>query len=341
MVASRSARPAWIFLAAVAACSDTKDRTGRSVQADTPCSFHMVTAADFNADGLQDVLWNDTACNRMTVSLFRGTGLLEQGPTIPGPRGTGWLTVTAADFNFDGMADASWYSPDGRRTAVWLMRATHVIERSHELPQPPGEGWALAYGGDMNGDGMADLLWYSEAQHRIAVWLMQDLHVVDAGPALPGPPGDGWMVSNIADFNADGMQDVLWFNTRTHRVAVWLMQGTRVLERGPEIPSPPGDGWTVPSSADFNADGMSDVIWSDATTGRMAISLLRGTCLMEAGPVISGPAGDGWSVGTAGDTNGDGMADAMWQNADGHRMAVWLMNGTHVVEPGPVLLGPP
>src|SRR5262249_5214202 len=125
MVASqRSARPAWIFLA-VAACADTRDRTGRAAQADTPCSWHMVTAADFNADGLSDVIWNDASCNRMTVSLFRGTHLLEQGPEIAGPRGGGWLTVTAADFNLDGMADVSWYSPDARRAAVWLMRATH------------------------------------------------------------------------------------------------------------------------------------------------------------------------------------------------------------------------
>jgi hypothetical protein len=118
------------------------------------------------------------------------------------------------------------------------------------------------------------------------------------------------------------------------------MHGTRVLERGPEIQSPPGDGWTVPTGADFNGDGMADVIWSDPTTGRVAISLLRGTCLLEEGPVITGP-GEGWFAGTAGDTNGDGMADVMWQSADGHRMSVWLMNGTHVVERGPELPGPP
>ena len=45
-----------------------------------------------------------------------------------------------------------------------------------------------------------------------------------------------------ADFNADGMADVLWYNEGTRAITVWLMAGNDLLLAGPEIPALPGDG---------------------------------------------------------------------------------------------------
>lgn len=63
---------------------------------------------------------------------------------------------------------------------------------------------------------------------------------------MPGPPGDDWgVIFAIADYNGDGQSDLLWFNTTTHRMLVWLMRGTQPFEIGPEIPGPPGDNWNA------------------------------------------------------------------------------------------------
>ncbi len=195
-------------------------------------------------------------------------------------------------------------------------------------------------GGDFDGDGMGDILWYDESQHRIAVWLERGTGIFEPGPELPGPPGDGWTVPTIGDFDGDGMGDILWFNTRTHRIAVWLMAGADLLAPGPEIDGPIGPDWLAITGADFNHDGMTDVIWNDPTENRMAVWLMAGTGVLEAGPEIAGPAGAGWSIGSAGDTDGDGLADAVWENVGAHLLAVWTMNGTHVREAGPPLPGP-
>ncbi len=334
------ARPALLALACTA-CGDAPERLATAREADTtPAGFHIVTAADFNGDGFQDLLWNDPVTNRIAVSLLHSRYLLEPGPPIPGPRGAGWITLTAADFNFDGFADVPWFSPDRKRAAVWLMEATHLAEPGAEIPGPAGDGWILGYAGDFDGDGMSDLLWYNPDRALLSVWLAGGTHVFVPGPEIPGPVGPGWTVATAADFNLDGTADILWSHADTSTISVWLMWGTRVLEAGPEIASPWGDGWAAITGADFNRDGMADVIWNDPVKNRMAVSLMRGTRIAEAGPAIPGPAGGGWTVGSAGDTDGDGCADAMWQNTTTHRLAIWTMSGTHVVVAGPDLPGP-
>jgi hypothetical protein len=158
---------------------------------------------------------------------------------------------------------------------------------------------------------------------------------------LPDQPGSQWTVVTLADFNADGMQDVLWFDTTTGRISVWLMRGTDVLETGAPIAAPAGDGWVALNAADFNFDGMADVLWGNATTNCMAVWLMHSTCLLQAGAEFSVPEGTGWVAASAGDTNGDGMADVVWQNPVTQRMAVWLMHGTQVLERGAELPIPP
>jgi hypothetical protein len=323
---------------ALSGCSDAPPRVSSTAQAVTESPWVIVTSGDFNGDGFFDLVWNDQTTNRMTVSLLWGTHLLEGGPEIPGPPGEGWKVVAAEDFDYDGMADVAWFSPDRARATVWCVRGTHVSKRGPDIPAP-GAGWNLIYAGDFGAKGGADLLWHHGARRHQAVGRMIGVVPSEVGRALPAP-GDTWMVPSTGDFNFDGTFDTLWYDTATHRISVWLMRGTEVLEAGPEIAPPSPDAIAV-TAEDFNADGMTDVIWNDPTRNLIAVWLMRGVHLAEAGPWIPGPPGDGWFLGTAGDADGDGMADAIWRNARTNRFMVWTMRGTVVAVRGPELPGPP
>ncbi len=306
----------------------------------TASDWKVIGTGDFNFDGMTDVLWNDPGKNTMAVWLMRGTHLLTPGLVIPGPTGDGWRTLTPADFNLDGMADVPWSNCGKSTMATWLMAGPRVLIPGPEIPGPLGDGWSAVTAADFNFDGSADMLWYNAEKNRMAVWLMAGSKLLLAGPELPAPVGLGWVVTTAADFNFDGMADVLWNNPGTNQMAVWLMTSTQLLMPGSVIPGPIGAGWSTVAAADFNFDGMVDVIWNNSTHGSTAVWLMNGTLLRTAGPELPGPIGAGWSVAYAADFNFDGMADVIWQNPTPLRMTVWLMTGTHLLLPGPEIPGP-
>lgn len=55
-----------------------------------------------------------------------------------------------------------------------------------------------------------------------------------------------WKIRGAADFDADGMTDLLWQNTVTGELAVWFMNGSAQRTSGVPIPGVVGDtGWRI------------------------------------------------------------------------------------------------
>ncbi|AGP34669.1 hypothetical protein SCE1572_09185 [Sorangium cellulosum So0157-2] len=314
---------------------------GAAAQRVNGSAWKAVQGADFNLDGMSDVLWGDEEQNLMAVWLMEGTRLLAPGPSIPGPLGEGWVAAAAADFNHDGMADVLWNNPEQNLAAVWLMEGTRLLAPGPFIPGPIGDGWVVPSAADFNHDGMADVLWNNPEQNLATVWLMEGTRLLAPGPFIPGPIGDGWVVvPNLTDHGRDSMADVVWNNPEQNLMAVWLMEGTHLLAPGPLIPGPAGDGWKALAVGDANFDGMGDVVWDHPERNLTAVWLMEGSQLLAPGPVIPGPAGDGWIVVAANDFNGDGDADVLWTSAEQGLMAIWLITGGWLLTPGPVIPGP-
>jgi hypothetical protein len=224
----------------------------------------------------------------MAVGLMNGTRPVAQGPVIAGPPGEGWKVLGATDFNRDGFADVVWSNTTTNRWTVWLMDGTKVLAEGPELDGPPGDGWVISDFSDFNHDGLADLLWANEASNRVAVWLMNGTRVFAEGPEIPGPPGHGWHSAPGLDLNGDGMLDLLWHNRTANRFAVWLMNGTQVLARGPELEGP-GEDWVISVASDCNGDGEDDIVWNEPLTNQFTVWFMDGTHVLAKGPVLSGP----------------------------------------------------
>lgn len=133
------------------------------------------------------------------------------------------------------------------------------------------------------------------------------------------------------DFNGDGKADVLLRYMSTGRLTrVWLMDGTARASTG--APGGLPLDWKVGPSGDFDGNGTSDLLWENASLGRVSIWLMAGGQKAQSATLAS--PGEGWSVAAAGDFDGDGRGDIFWRNGVSGALRVWLMDGMSPVNDG-------
>lgn len=203
--------------------------------------------------------------------------------------------------------------------------------------------------GDFNGDGIMDLLWWSPESNQLYIWIMNSGMVQSVSPSGDGMDISQWLLVNLADFNGDGIADLLWWNPQTGEAVVWLLDQA--------VGSGPGD-WLVKAmwspgvmtgnvtlsyTGDLNADGRADIVWRDYITGQVTLWLMgeNGTPILSGPPTLAEgmdaggkPGSSGsldWSLRGMADMNSDGRRDIIWQHASDGRVVVWHMDGSQAI----------
>jgi len=362
-----------------------------SVVAGEFAGLSVAGAGDINGDGLADVLvYSDRNCctNRVsavyvvfgktdTSAVELNASSLQNKKLGFGISGFGASenvgnVAAAGDVNGDGLADLIaetpsffYYHRPGAAYVVFGKTDSAPVSINNITAgqggfaiKPNGNiGERVAGAGDVNGDGLADLILGEEydqygtvyESYSYVVFGKTDTNAVDLREVATGAgggfviigasnssDGSGFRVAGAGDVNGDGLADLL-----IGAIAVTPSGGGYVVF-GKTDPTPislddvqagaggfvihgegGGVGWQTSPAGDVNGDGLADVFIAAAGATARRSYVVFGkteTSAVELSDVVAGNGGiaifgedaagfAGNSISGAGDVNGDGLAD--------------------------------
>jgi hypothetical protein len=401
-----------IELNALASATPTGGFVINGESADDRSGYSVSAAGDVNGDGLDDVIVgaysNDAAgsntgrsyvvfgkANTSAVDLSAVASATPNGGFVINGQGisdlSGWSVSGVGDVNGDGLDDLLVGAPyndatgsnAGRSYVVFGKTGTGAIDLSAVANGTGGfvlngqgasdqAGSSVSRAGDVNGDGLADLLVgaryadgaATDAGRSYVVFGKTSTTAVDLSAVASATPSGGFVItgqsnndqsslsmSAAGDVNGDGLADVIVgapYNSSAGSQAgrsyvVFGKANTTAVDLSAVASATPSGGFvitgqstgdyssfSVSAAGDVNGDGLADLvvgaIYNDGAgtdagrsyvvfgkTGTTAVNL-SAVAAGNGGFAINGQsAGDlsGYSVSSAGDMNGDGLADLL------------------------------
>ncbi len=177
------------------------------------------------------------------------------------------------------------YDTTTGRTEIGGVQVTGV------LPAALPAVWRIEATGDFDSDGLPDIVWRNAMTHKILIW-----RIGYDGPGVGNPwlgnivpvpdqaADANWAIRGALDFNGDGRRDLLWYNSTSGKAVIWHMNAAVERISGAfTTPSNAGDNnWNIVAAGDYGKGpvtggapapvfGAADIVWRNATSGRLVV----------------------------------------------------------------------
>ena len=283
-----------------------------------------------NNDDFPDMAVADKAANTVSILLASPTGDGTFQPKVDLPTGNAPVSVVSANFHdlngVSGAVDLAVANQGDNTISIFQGNGNGTFKPPTLILLPAGYAPTSLAAADLNGDGHIDLVVADQGNNTFSVLLGNGDGTFQ--PRKDYPTGTAPVYVALGDFNEDGALDIAVANNGANTVSVYYNQitsqdtpaGTFVAGATRDFPA--GNGPTSIAVADYNLDGLADLVVSDETDNAISVILNLGSQQFAANvelPVGTAPV----SVATA-DFNGDSRPDAAVANSGSANVTVIL-----------------
>ena len=143
-------------------------------------------------------------------------------------------------------------------------------------------------------------------------------------------------IVSTGDFDGDGISDILWRDTATSTMRVWLMESGTKVKQGGDLLIQDGTGqaqsrqsqWVIGATGDIDGDGSTDIVWRNTTSGEVVLWFMNGnTVAKETNLLAPGVSvGADWKIVGFSNADNKGGADLLWRNSNSNNLAIWTLS---------------
>jgi len=243
-----------------------------------------VLLGDYNGDNRTDFFAHDPASGQVDLYLMDGTAATKE-PLFTMAAGSPWQALESRDVDGDGLFDIIWQNSATGAYVIWRLVGTDI--RWAGFLRQDGVSRDLLATGDFDGSGTTDFLW-QRADGTYEFFALESLRTDGAidGTTETFTRPDSATVVDAADFNGDGITDLIW-RTASGALYAWYLEDAAVPptlrpeEAEAPIPADAGEllsGADTPQyllgSADLDNNQRSDLLFAHRNNAALAARLL-------------------------------------------------------------------
>lgn len=315
-----------------------------------------VEVIDFNGDQINDIVYSDVTNERIRVFRQDPNGGFMEDPNSPFPVEGTPNSVISTDINQDGRPDIAYITDDGTLFVHFqdsLGGIPFLADLSFNLPDPEFAFFRLMKKGDVNNDGLADLVilgtpeCIDENEEGFLYVFLQGQGTISPAPYSPILLGVNSTFFDIGDLNNDGRNDIAVANFGdfpfsglpadfpNSEVTVYLQDLQGGLAEAAFSPITVGRAAAGIAIGDFNGDNLNDFAVGSSVDS--VVTVMSQTAQQSfipdpnnPNPTIGGTVSDFM---VSGDINGDGADDIMVITRGSENISILIQQNGQLIEP--------